>query len=259
MWPAMLMAEGSFQLPDNVPANCFLNIQFPGEQEQKISKSRGTAIWIRDYLKEYDPDPLRYYLSQVSLENQRAAFKFDDFLTRNNDELVAALGNLVHRTMTFTHKYFGGRVPERGGLDDLDREQLAMAAGLADAVAAELENFRFKAGIECVMEAARASNRYFDRKEPWVQRKEDMAACGTTVNVLLNTIRTLGVVMEPYLPFAAAKVARMLGLPVEDLAWARAAQSLAEGSQLGEPEILFRKLDAAAILGENEGEGSSTE
>ena len=248
MWPAMLMAEGSYQLPSNVPANCFLNIQFPGEEEQKISKSRGAAVWIDDYLADYDPDPLRFYLSQISLANQRAAFKLDDFVTRNNDELVAALGNLVHRTMTFAHKYLDGRVPERGTLTDDDREQLAMIGQVPDEVADELESFRFRSGIEHVMDAARATNRYFDRSQPWAQRKSDMAACGTTINVLLNTIATLGVVMAPYLPFAAGKIAHMLGREERDLEWASAREELPEGRQLGEAEILFKKLDAAPVL-----------
>ena len=243
MWPAMLMAEGSFQLPDNVPANCFLNIQFPGEDEQKISKSRGAAVWIEDYLRQYDPDPLRYYLSQISLEGQRAAFKSDDFVKRNNDELVAALGNLVHRTMTFTHRFMGGRVPKRGGLADEDREQLDMIACLADDVGTELEAFHFKAGIDRVMAAARQSNRYFDHKQPWVQRKDDVTACSTTINVLLCTIKALAVVMEPFLPFGAQKIARMLSCEPDELVWSRAAEALPAGRALGEPVILFVKLE----------------
>jgi len=254
MWPAMLMAEGGFQLPDNVPANAFLNIQFPGEEEQKISKSRGTAIWIQDYLRDYDPDPLRYYLSQISLESQRAAFRFEDFVTRNNDELVAALGNLVHRTVTFVHRYLGGRVPEQGRLGEADRAQLQMIAALPDEVAAELQGFHFKAGIERVMAAARESNRYFDRKEPWAARRRDMGACGTTMNVVLNTIKTLGVVMEPFLPFAAGKVARMLSCEPAELRWAHAARPLPEGRALGEPQILFAKLEAPAEKGPEAGE-----
>jgi methionyl-tRNA synthetase len=250
MWPATLMAEGSFQLPANVPANCFLNIQFPGEEEEKMSKSRGTAVWIEDYLRQYEPDALRYYLSQISLEGQDAAFKFDDFVSRNNDELVAALGNLVYRTITFVHRYFDGRVPARGDTAPEDDAQLAMIAGLPDVVSGKLERFRFKAGIERIMAAARQSNRYFDHQQPWAQRKSDPAACGTSINVLLCTIKTLGVVMEPYLPFAAEKVARMLALEAGERRWDNAAEHLPEGRALGEAEILFKKLDPAAILGE---------
>jgi len=249
MWPAMLMAEGTFQLPHNVPANCFLNIQFPGRQEEKISKSRGTAVWIQDYLSAYDPDPLRYYLSQISLENQRAAFRFDEFITRNNTELVAAFGNLVHRTVTFARRYLGARVPARGRLSEADRAQLQMVAGLPGRVGEQLEGFHFKPAMECIMEAARRTNRYFDLKEPWAQRKSDPEGCATTINVVLNTIKTLGVVAEPFLPFAASKVAQMLACTPEELTWPRAAAPLPEGRPLGEPQMLFVKLEMPADAG----------
>jgi methionyl-tRNA synthetase len=243
MWPAMLMGEGSFELPDNVPANCFLNIQFPGKEEEKMSTSRGTAVWISEYLKEYDPDPLRYYLTMVAPEGQRTAFKFEDFVSRNNDELVAALGNFVHRNMTFVGKYFDGHVPERGELTEQDRAQLETMAGLGDRVAEKLEGYHFRDALGLVMEAARESNRYFDQRKPWVLRKEDMAACGTVLNVCLNTIKTLGAVMEPFLPFASEKIAEMLSCEPDEMTWQNAAQPLPEGRELGEPVILFEKIE----------------
>ncbi len=242
-WPAMLMAEGTFELPDFIPANCFLNIQFPGEEETKISKSRGTAVWINQYLEEYDPDPLRYYLTMIAPERQRTAFVFDDLIRRNNEELVAALGNFVHRNMTFAHRYFDGRVPRRGDLTEEDRRQLAMIAELPDRVAALLADFSFRDALGQVMEAARESNRYFDCREPWALRKEARASCGTVINICLNTIKALGVVMEPFLPFAAGKVARMLPVAGDGLNWAQAADPLPEDLELGEPEILFEKLE----------------
>ena len=243
MWPAMLMAEGSYELPSNVPANCFLNIQFPGEDEQKMSTSRGTAIWINDYLERYDPDPLRYYLTMIAPEDQRSAFKFDDLIRRNNDELAANVGNLVHRTMTFAHKYFDGEVPPRGELSQQDREQLQMMAKLPGKVADRIEEFQFKSALNVVMEAARETNRYFDYRKPWVLRKEDNEQCGTVINVLLNTLKTLCVVMEPFLPFSAGKTARMLGCPEEERRWAAATEPLPEGRPLGEAQILYEKLE----------------
>jgi len=242
-WPAMLMAEGTFQLPDFIPANCFLNIQFPGKEETKMSTSRGTAIWIKEYLEQYDPDPLRYYLTMIAPERQRTAFVFGDLIRRNNEELVAALGNFVHRNMTFADRYFDGRVPERGELTDEDRRQLAMVADLPGKVGGLLDDYSFKDALGEVMEAARESNRYFDHREPWTLRKQDRDACGTVINVCLNTIKALGVVMEPFLPFAAGKVARMLSLAGDETAWAQAANPLPEGLELGEPEILFEKLE----------------
>lgn len=246
MWPAMLMGEGTFQLPANVPANCFLNIQFPGEDEAKMSTSRGTAVWINEYLADYDPDPLRYYLTMIAPEQQRTAFKFDDLIRRNNEELVAALGNFVHRNMTFTHRYFAGAVPPCAAPTEQDRAQLAMAAGLPDRVSALLEGYRFKEALQEVMAAARESNRYFDYRQPWVLRKGDKAACGTVINVCLNTIKTLAVVMGPFLPFAADKVAAMLSATPQEMAWDAAAGLLPEGRALGDPVILFEKLEGPA-------------
>ena len=125
IWPAMLMAEGSYQLPWNVVANAFLNIRFPGQdEEQKVSKSRGTAIWIEEYLKKFDPDPLRYYLTAIAPESHRTSFDVDDFIARNNGELVNALGNFINRTLTFAQRYCDGVVPEVGQRTDADREHL---------------------------------------------------------------------------------------------------------------------------------------
>ena len=244
MWPAMLMAEGSFQMPANVVANCFLNVQFPGKDEEKMSTSRGTAVWINEYLKDYEPDPLRYYLTMVAPEQQRTAFQFQELVNRNNDELVAALGNFVHRTMTFAHRYMDARVPQRGELAPEDRKQLEMIAGLPSEVGGELERHEFKKALQRIMEAARETNRYFDFKEPWFQRKKDMAACGTTINVALNTIKALGTLVEPFLPFAADRIARMLS--VEDSSerqWDCAGEPLPEGRPLRQPEILFQKIE----------------
>ncbi len=243
MWPAMLMAQGDFELPTNVPANCFLNIQFPGEDEKKISKSRGTAIWINEYLKDYDPDPLRYYLTMIAPEDQRTAFKFDDFISRNNDELVACLGNLVHRTMTFVHKYCDGVVPDAGELQPQDCSQLESMAQLPAKVGENLDNFKFKAGLNEVMAAAREANRYFDQRKPWVLRKENREECETVLNVLLNTIKVIGITVEPFLPFAGDKIRIMLAVDQSDFLWEKAAQNLPVGTELGKAEILFKKLE----------------
>ncbi len=242
-WPGMLMAEGSFELPHYIPANCFLNIQFPGQEETKMSTSRGTAVWINDYLRDYQPDPLRYYLTMIAPERQRTAFKFDDLIRRNNEELVAALGNFVHRNMSFAHRYFDGRVPRRGELNDQDRQQLALVKELPERVGGLLEEYSFKDALHEVMAAAREGNRYFDYRQPWVLRKGDKDACGTVINICLNTIKTLAAVMEPFLPFAAGKAARMLSCEPDELLWDNAAEPLPEGRELDEPVILFEKIE----------------
>jgi methionyl-tRNA synthetase len=240
----MLMAEGSYQLPWQVVVNAFLNIKFPDKDEEKISKSRGTAIWINDYLKRFDPDPLRYYLTAIAPETSRTTFEVDDFITRNNNELSNALGNFINRTLTFAARYFDGRVPEPGHREQIDEKQLALLPTQTEKIAEQLSHFRFKAGLAELMALARAANVYFDAKEPWKQRKDAPAACGVTINVCLQTVKTLMTVMAPFLPFSAKKTAGMLGLDFGDsiIPWSEALIQLPPGHILGEPVILYRKI-----------------
>jgi methionyl-tRNA synthetase len=248
IWPAMLMAEGSYELPRHVVANKFLNIKFPGQEEQKISKSRGNAIWIENYLETFDPDPLRYYLTAIAPESARSSFDVDDFIARNNGELLNALGNFINRALTFTQRYFDGVVPEIGERTDVDREQMERIARQADLTAEHLEGFRFRAALGEVMALARASNGYFDAKRPWQQRRENMAACATTLNVCIQTVRALTVLMAPFLPHSAEKCAEMLRIPGGSQRWEDAKQELAPGHALGDPVILFRKLEAGDLV-----------
>ena len=248
IWPAMLMAEGSYQLPSQVVANAFLNIKLPGVEEQKISKSRGTAIWVEEFLKLFDPDPLRYYLTAIAPETQRATFDLDDFIARNNNELLAALGNFVNRSMTFAHRYFNGQVPAADNLDERDHAQLAAIADHVRAVTANLDQFRFRLALADIMSLAREANGYFEDKAPWQQRKGNLAACGTTINVCLQTVRALATLMAPILPASAQKCAEMLGLGSNVLPWHDAAAPLSVDQPLGEPVILFKKLDAVEVF-----------
>jgi methionyl-tRNA synthetase len=249
IWPAMLQAEGSYQLPWQVVANSFLNIQFPGAEEQKISKSRGTAIWIDEYLQRFAPDPLRYYLTAIAPETQRTAFDVDDFIARNNNELLNALGNFINRSMTFAVRYFEGRVPQVGDRDDVDAAQLQAIATRSAQATEHLEAFRFKAALGEVMALAREGNRYLDAKQPWKQRKEDMDACGATLNVCIQTVKALATLMEPFLPHSAESCRAMLLL--DDLPWTGTGEELPAGHALGEPQILFLKLDAAELFGDS--------
>ncbi len=257
-FPAMMLAThdsdstqgqaGEYQLPHNVVANSFLNIRFPGKEEEKISKSRGSAIWIEDYLRTFDPDPLRYYLTSIAPEAARTAFDVDDFVNRNNSELVATLGNFVNRTVTFAHKYFGGQVPEPGTRDELDGRQLAACRQAADAVGLQLTGSHFKGALKTVMELAQAGNGYFDATKPFATRKTDLAACARAVNVCLQTVRTLTTLMAPFLPFAGRKCLGMLQLDDEALAWDRATDELPAGAALGPAELLFKKLDPETVF-----------
>jgi methionyl-tRNA synthetase len=259
-WPATMLAthdsesvqgeKGEYQLPHNVVANSFLNIKFPGKDEEKISKSRGTAVWIEDYLKTFDPDPLRYYLTAVAPEGARTAFDLDDFISRNNGELLNAFGNFFNRTVTFAHKYFDGQVPMAGIRDAQDQAQLARCREAAAKTGGELEACRFKAALAEVMALARAGNLYFDATKPFLSRKTDMEACGRAINVCLQTCRTLTTIAAPFLPFIAEKCAGMLGLGDSFRAWPSAVDELPGGGRLGEPVILVRKLEMKELFGE---------
>jgi methionyl-tRNA synthetase len=228
-------------------ANKFLNIRFPGEEEEKISKSRGKALWISAYSQVFDPDPLRYYLTAIAPENTRTAFDLDDFVARNNGELLNALGNFINRTLTFAQRYHEAKVPEPGLREEIDLAHLELIAAQHGKVTDHIEAFRFKAALGEVMALARASNVYLDRKQPWKQRKEDLSACGTTINVCLQTVRALTTMMAPFLPFSAERCAEMLRLRERPLHWDEATAELAPGHDLGEPVILYRKLDAEAL------------
>lgn len=259
-WPAMLLAThdsdnvqgdpGEYQLPYNVVSNSFLNIKFPGKEEEKISKSRGTAVWIEDYLKTFDPDPLRYYLTAVAPENARAAFDVDDFIGRNNGELLNAFGNFFNRTMTFAHKYFDGKVPASGKRDDLDLEQLERRRTATHNTGAHLEACRFKSALAEVMALARTGNQYFDQTKPFQTRKTDLAACGRAINVCFQTARTLATLIAPFLPATAARCAGMLRLQEGFTSWASATEEIEPGHPLNPPEILIRKLDAHELFDE---------
>lgn len=249
IWPAMLMAEGSYRLPDEVVANSFLNIKFPGKEEEKISKSRGTAIWIEEYLKMFDPDPLRYYLTAIAPETQRAAFDVDEFIQRNNSELLAAFGNFINRILAFNAKTFDGKVPPQTALDDNDKAHLEALKTFPTRVAEQIEQYRFKAALGEAMELTRQANAYVNLKQPWQQKKTDMAACATTVNICIQTIRCLMTIVQPFLPFSARKIATMLNLDeAAAFAWDKVTEPLPSGHVLGAPEVLFKKLEAAEIF-----------
>lgn len=259
-WPAMLLAShesanvqgelGEYQLPHNVVANSFMNIKFPGKEEEKISKSRGNAVWIADYLKTFDPDPLRYYLTAVAPEGARTAFDVDEFITRNNGELLNAFGNFFNRTVTFAHKYFDGKVPSQGTLDALDAAQLERGREAARRVSEELEACRFKAALAEVMALARAGNAYFDATKPFLTRKDNLEACGRAINVCLHTARTLTTLCAPFLPATAKTCARMLSLNEGFTRWDSACDHLSAGQALGTAEILVKKLDAKELFTE---------
>lgn len=249
IWIAMLSAEGSFQLPRGVIVNCFLNIKFANREAEKISKSRGVAVWIEDYLEQGgNPDVLRYYLTAIAPEQARTVYRPEDLISRNNGELGNILGNLVHRVATFTHKYAGPCVPEidPSKVTDRDRALTQRMQEVQAQVASLLEDFSFRAALEKVMEFGRECNKYLDDKAPWMTRKTDMATTQVTLAYGLNAIKFLAVLISPFMPFTSEKIAKLLSLNTSELAWESALEPLPPKTPLGTPEILFPRLEEPA-------------
>ena len=244
IFPAMLMAEGSYQLPENVPANEFLNLE--GE---KISTSRNWAVWLHEYLQDFPgkEDVLRYVLTANAPETKDNDFTWRDFQARNNNELVAILGNFVNRAIVLTHKYFDGIVPPAHELTDYDRDTLAEFQGVRDTLSQNIETFHFREALKDAMNLARIGNKYLADTEPWKLAKTDMARVETILNVALQICANLAIAFEPSLPFSAEKLRGMLNM--EQVQWDKLGHTdiLATGGKLEQPVLLFEKIDDATI------------
>lgn len=245
IFPAMLMAYGDgYQLPDNVPAMEFLNLE-----GDKISTSRNWAIWLHEYLQDFPgkQDVLRYVLTANAPETKDNDFTWRDFQNRNNSELVAIFGNFVNRAVVLTHKYFDGTVPAAGTLEEADKDALAEIADTCGRLTENLENFHFREALKEAMNIARTGNRYLQETEPWKVAKTDMARTATILNTALQICANLAVAFEPFLPFSAGKLSRMLGLT--DLKWADLGRAdlIDAGSTIGQPELLFEKIEDDTI------------
>ncbi|MDE2731985.1 MAG: methionine--tRNA ligase [Bacteroidota bacterium] len=254
MFPAMLMAYDEYVVPDSVPANEFLTIE-----GRKLSTSRGWAVWLHEYLDEFEPDLLRYVLGTTFPETKDADFSWNEFQTRVNSELADILGNFVNRALTFAEREFDGAVPELTDPSAEDRAALETLAGFPDRIARSYERFRFREAVAETMNLARLGNKYFNDTAPWKTRKSDRIACGNTVHVSLQICAGLSVLMEPVLPFTAARLRAMLRLtgvrpstpgPSDSSAvgWDEAGSSLlTAGHALGRREILFSKISNQMI------------
>lgn len=240
VFPAMLMAYGDgYQLPDNVPANEFLNLE-----GDKISTSRNWAVWLHEYLEDFPgkQDVLRYVLTANAPETKDNDFTWADFQARNNNELVAILGNFVNRAMVLTGKYFGGKVPARGELEEKDIAAFREINEAADRLTRALETFHFREGLKEAMEIARIGNRYLQETEPWKVSKTDMGRTATILNIALQICANIAVAFKPFLPFSADRLALMLSMP--EPVWDNLGSDtiLAAGTELGKPELLFEKI-----------------
>jgi len=245
VWPAVLMAHGGFVLPDNIPANEFLNIE--GE---KLSTSRNWAVWVDDYLEVFPPDPLRYYLAANAPESKDSDFSWKDFQVRNNSELADILGNLVNRSLSFVEKHFGARIPAAEMLSESDREVLAAIGRTAATIGSLLEDFQVRRAVSELMNLARIGNRYFNDSAPWSALKQDPARCAATLNTTVQLQLALAVMMDPFMPFSAEKLWKMLQAPGShrDVRWQDLeGLRLPAGHPLGAREILFRKIEDEVI------------
>ena len=245
VFPAMLMAYGDgYQLPDNVPANEFLNLE-----GDKISTSRNWAVWLHEYLRDFPgkQDVLRYVLTANAPETKDNDFTWADFQARNNSELVAILGNFVNRAVVLTHKFFGGKVPEQGTLTDVETSLQAELKSAVDALTEALDTFHFREALKQAMEIARMGNRYLQETEPWKVAKTDMARTATILNTALQLCANIAVAFEPFIPFSAARLAGMLGLGKLDWNMLGSLDILPAGTEIKQPELLFEKIEDDAI------------
>ena len=244
VFPAMLKAEGSYILPDNVPANEFLNLE-----GDKISTSRNWAVWLHEYLVDMPDkqDVLRYVLTANAPETKDNDFTWRDFQVRNNSELVAIYGNFINRTLVLTGKYFDGKVPPLGTLEDIDSDVLAQIADSKAKIEQLLDNFHFRDALREAMNLARTGNKYLADTEPWKLAKTDMSRVSTILNVALQLSANLNIAFEPFLPFSSAKLRQMLQF--DSVRWADFGKTelLPAGHALGKTELLFEQIDDAAI------------
>jgi methionyl-tRNA synthetase len=244
IFPSMLKHEGSFILPDNVPAFEFMNLE-----NDKISTSRNWAVWLHEYLEEFPgkQDVLRYVLCANGPETKDNDYTWKDFQSRNNSELLAIFGNLVNRTLVLTHKYFEGKVPAIEELNDYDKSVLAEMKEFPMKIGVSLETFRFREALNELMNLARLGNKYLTDSEPWKIFKTDEARVRTVLNISLQICANLAVLSKPFLPFTAAKLASMLNMP--EFMWKDAgnADLLKDSQQLNQPELLFERIEDDVI------------
>jgi methionyl-tRNA synthetase len=245
VFPSMLKADGSYILPDNVPANEFLNLE-----GDKISTSRNWAVWLHEYLEEFPDkqDVLRYVLTANAPETKDNDFTWKDFQARNNNELVAIFGNFVNRALVLTHKYFAGKVPARGELTEYDRQTLEEFSQVKKELENYLDHYRFRDALKEAMNLARIGNKYLADTEPWKTAKTDMERTATILTISLQITANLAIAFEPFLPFTSNKIKQLINKK-EELRWDElgSVDILEAGHLINPPELLFEKIEDEAI------------
>ncbi len=244
VFPVMLKAHGGYILPDNVPANEFLNLE-----GDKISTSRNWAVWLNEYLEDFkdQQDTLRYVLTANAPETKDNDFTWKDFQARNNNELVAILGNFINRVVVLTHKYFGGKVPAQGQLTETDKQALQAIVEAKENISKNIENYRFRDALKDAMQLARVGNKYLTETEPWKLIKTDEARVATILNVGLQITANCGILFEPFLPFSAKKILKMMNLASATWNDAGNVNLMEEGKEIVQAELLFRKIEDSEV------------
>ncbi len=243
MFPAVLMAHSEdYILPDNVPANEFLNLE-----GQKLSTSKGFAVWLPEFLEKFSADPLRYTLARNAPETRDMNFTWEGFQARNNNELGNNFGNLINRVFTFIHKYFDGQVPAWSvdNLTDLDRAALDEVAADLEKWSEHLARFEVKAALEVAFHAGQVGNRYFDESAPFKSRKTDLERCSQSLGVIIQILRQLCLMLAPVVPFGMQKLWQWLGMETDlwQGGWDEGQRDIPGGRVLGQPEILYPRFD----------------
>ncbi len=244
IFPVVLKAEGSYILPDNVPANEFLNLE-----GDKISTSRNWAVWLHEYLEDFPgkEDVLKYTLTANAPETKDNDFTWKDFQTRNNSELVAIFGNFVNRALVLTDKYYNGEVPEAGDLTDYDRQTLGEIISLKAEVEKSIETFHFREALKNAMDMARLGNKYLADMEPWKVVKSDPERVKTIMSTALQITANLAIVFDPFLPFTTEKLRKFMNLNKLDWKELGRTDLIAAGHKINTPELLFEKIEDEAI------------
>lgn len=255
IFPAALIAHGDYILPDNVPANEYLNVS-----GKKLSKSRGTGILVKDILEKFSPDVVRYTIASILPENKDSEFTWKDLQNKNNSELAAILGNFVNRTVVFAKSKFDNKVPPQNQSEEIDIELVNFVKSQKKIISDEIENFRFREALAETMNVARAANKYFNDCEPWKAVKENKTRCETIINICLELCHSIAVLLNPFLPFTSLKILKILGKDDADLKWDKIGEFvLKPGASLGNNEILFPQIEDKQIEEEENEESDAVE
>lgn len=257
IWPLILMGHGDYVLPSDIPANEFLNLE-----GNKLSTSKNYAVWLDEYLKIFEPDPLRYCIAVNAPETKDSDFSWKDFQNRNNNELADILGNFINRTLTFLKKHYDSKIPTPGTFDDLDEQMLTKMKNAPKKIGKHIERYRVRKAVTAFMDLARFANKYFNDQAPWLTIKESGEKCKTTIHVCCRVCKSLAILMQPFIPFSATKLWEILNMEgdVAKQKWDSAGEvTFTPDHKINKVKILFKKIDDDKIQPEIDKLGKITD